>query len=162
VSENLRKPPVYTGMKAYRDNKGGYEIWVPSDWTEVQLKPKHQGILFSPYKDDLNTSLLVEKHKLKYKVNEEDIPFLLQSFREGMMILPGIDVEFAEEALSSTINIFDARFTFLEGETRRKRWVRNIYWGVGQLVIIAQGRTPEDFDYWLPMFFNTITTTQIV
>jgi hypothetical protein len=30
------------------------------------------------------------------------------------------------------------------------------------LVIIAQGRTVDDFEYWLPMFYNTITTLQII
>jgi hypothetical protein len=162
VSENLKKGPVYTGVIAHRDNLGGYEIWVPSNWVQVKLKPKHHGMLFSPYKDDYNTSLLVEKHRLKYTITAEDVPMLVESFHQGMMALPGIEVEATEEALSGTINVFDARFTFLDGDVRRKRWVRNIYWGDGQLVIIAQGRTPEDFTYWEPMFYNAIVTTQIV
>ncbi len=162
MPEKSAKPPVYTGMTAYRDNKGGYEIWLPSDWTQTKLKPKHNGMLFSPKNDDFDTSLLIEKHTLKYKVTAEDIPMLIESFHEGMLALPGIEVESTEESLSGTINVFDARFTFLEGEYRRKRWVRNIYWGEGQLVLIAQGRTPEDFEYWLPMFYNSIITTSIV
>ncbi len=157
-----KKGPVWKGMTGYRDAQAGFEIWLPSDWIQVKLKRPHHGWLFSPYKDDYNTSLLVEKRKLKYAIKEEDIPVLLESFREGMMALPGIEVESTEENLSKTVNVFDARFTFLEGETRRKRWVRNIYWGNGQLIVIAQGRDLEDFEYWLPMFFNTMTTTSII
>lgn len=153
---------VYTGMTGHRDEKGGFIIWMPTDWIQTKLKRPHHGWLFSPYKDDINTSLLVEKRKLKYSVKEDDIPMLLESFREGMMALPGIEVESTEESLSKTINIFDARFTFLEGENRRKRWVRNIYWGNGQLLVIAQGRDPEDFEFWRPMFFNAITTLNIL
>jgi len=78
------------------------------------------------------------------------------------MRLPGVEVESQDESLSDSVNFFEARFTFLEGENRRKRWVRNIYWGDGQLILIAQGRTVEDFEYWLPMFYNTITTVQII
>jgi hypothetical protein len=162
VPEQLKKGPVYTGMTTYRDNEGGYEMWLPSDWGQTNLIPPHHGMLFTPYKDDINTSLLVEKHRLKYKVTSEDMPVLLESFHAGMMALPGIEVESTQESLSATINVFDARFTFLEGEERRKRWVRNIYWGDGQLVLIAQGRTPEDFEYWLPMFYNAMVTTKIV
>jgi hypothetical protein len=162
VPEKTTKPPVYKGMVGHRDVPGGFEVWVPSDWTQTRLKPDHYGMLFSPYKDDFNTSLLIEKHTLKYSVTADDIPMLLEAFKEGMMALPGIEVESTEETLSNTINVFDARFTFLEGDQRRKRWVRNIYWGTGQLVMIAQGRTPEDYDYWLPMFFNSMTTTNII
>ena len=136
--------PVYRGVKAYRDAEGGYIVWVPSDWVSVELNPGHQGRLFAPHADDYNTSFLVEKRKLKWKVTAEDMPMLLESFHEGMKALPGVEVESTEESLSPTINVFDARFTFLEGDVRRKRWVRNIYWGEGQLIMIAQGKTPED------------------
>jgi hypothetical protein len=162
VPETLLNSPAYTGMKLYPDNRGGYAVWLPKDWFQIKLKRNHHGMLFSPYKDDINTSLLVEKHILKYSVTKEDIDILREGFHQGMMALPGVEVESTEESLSETINIFDARFSFLEGEIRRKRWVRNLYWGNGQLVLIAQGRTVEDFEYWLPMFFNTMVTTQIL
>jgi hypothetical protein len=29
------------------------------------------------------------------------------------------------------------------------------------LVLIAQGATPEEYEYWLPMFFNTMMTAEI-
>jgi hypothetical protein len=157
-----KKGPVYTGMKLHPYAKAGFAVWLPSDWHKRDLKPKHVGMLFSPYADDINTCILIEKHKLKVKVNPEDADVLRAGFQQGLMALPGIEIEWTDEKITETILIFEARYTFLEGEERRKRWTRNIYWGEGQLVMIAQGRTPEDFDYWLPMFFNTITTTQIL
>lgn len=162
MPETTAKGPVYKGMTGHQDKEAGYVIWVPSDWTQVKMKRPHHGWLYLPKKDDYNTSLLVEKHKLKYSVTEEDMPMLLESFKEGMLALPGVEVESTEESLSKSVNIFDARFTFLEGEFRRKRWVRNIYWGNGQLVLIAQGSTPEDFEYWLPMFYNSFMTLNIL
>jgi hypothetical protein len=39
--------------------------------------------------------------------------------------------------------------------------VRNIYWGDGQLILIAQGATVDEFQYWLPMFYNTMVTLEI-
>ena len=119
-------------------------------------------MMFSPYADDINTSLLTQKHTLKYKVKPGDMALLRDSFEKGIRNLPGAEVDKIDAAYSDTINVFDAQFTFLDGDVRRKRWVRNIYWGEAQLVIIAQGRTPEDYEYWLPMFFNTITTCNIL
>lgn len=162
MAEELLGQPAYTGVTCHTDKKLGFTIWVPSDWTQIKLKRNHRGFLFSPYADDINTSILFEKHTLKVTVTQEDADILREEFHKDIRSLPGIEIESLEESLSKTVNVFDARFTFSEGENRRKRWVRNIYWGEGQLVIVAQGRTPEDFDYWLPMFYNAITTTQVV
>lgn len=162
MPEELLGGPAYTGVNSHHDNKGGYSVWIPSDWTQYKLKRNHRGFLFSPYKDDLNTSILVEKHKLKFSVTLDDLPTLREGFRDGILKLPGAEIESEDEHLTEMISFFEAHFTFLEDDNRRKRWVRNIYWGDGQLVVIAQGRTPEDFEYWLPMFFNSIYTLDII
>ena len=119
-------------------------------------------MLFSPYIDDINTSFMVEKRRLKVSVTAEDMDVLREGFQHGIMKLPGVKVESQDESLSDSVNFFEARFTFLEDENRRKRWVRSIYWGDGLLIMIAQGRTVEDFEYWLPMFYNTIMTAKII
>ena len=162
MTEEKTETPFYTGLKMHVDNSGGYALWLPSDWYKFKLKRNHRGMLFSPYPDDINTSLLAEKHKLKYSLIVDDLLVLREGFEQGIKGLPGVEIESQDEALSESINFFEARFTFLEGDIRRKRWVRNIYWGNGQLVLIAQGRTVQDFEYWLPMFFNTITTVKII
>ena len=154
--------PAYTGMTLHPDKKSGFAVWMPSDWVKFKLKPRQLGMLFSPYKDDINTSLLLRKYKLKVKVTPEDIPVLREAFTQGIQALAGVEDINLAESLSDTVNVFDAHFTFMEDGNRRKRWVRNIYWGEGQLVCIAQGRTPEDFDYWLPMFYNSLMTLQIL
>jgi hypothetical protein len=162
VPQELLGRPAYTGMTLHNDSKGGYSVWLPNDWFQYKLKRHHRGMLFSPYKDDINTSFLVEKKKLKVTVTVADIDILREGFQQGMIELPGVEIESQGESLSDSVNFFEGRFTFLEGENRRKRWVRSIYWGDGQLIMIAQGRTVEDFEYWLPMFYNTITTAQII
>lgn len=162
MPQELLGKPAYVGVNLYHDDKGGYGVWVPSDWTQIKLRRHHRGFLFSPYKDDINTSFLVEKRRLKVTVTAEDMDVLREGFHQGIMALPGVEIESQDESLTDTINFFEARFTFLEGENRRKRWVRNVYWGEGQLIMIAQGRTVEDFEYWLPMFFNTIMTIELI
>ena len=154
--------PYYTGMYTHRDQPGGYSLTVPTDWHQHTMKKKHHGMLFSPYPDDINTCILAEKHKLKYKVTVDDLVTSRDGFEKGIKDLPGVEIESLEESLSDMVNVFEARFTFLDDGVRRKRWVKNIYWGEGQLVLIAQGRTVEDFDYWLPMFYNTMMTAQVL
>jgi len=155
-----RGNPIYTGVTKHADNESGYAIWLPSDWTKFEMKKDHRGWIFSPYKEHFNTSFTVEKIKLKYEAEPKDLPILQKGFEEGIKALPGVEIESIKGEALKYFVILEARFTFLEGETRRKRWVKTLYWGNGQLLLIAQGETPEDFDYWLPMFFNTMMTLE--
>ena len=158
----LQGNPAYTGMTKHIPGNAGYAIWLPSDWHETKMKKGHNGAIFSPYKDDINTCFLAEKHMLKYSVKPDDMPVLREGFLKGINALPGVEIEKTDEFLSEAINFFEARFTYLEGEARRKRWVKNIYWGNGQLLLIAQGKNEEDFKYWESMFFNTMYTVELL
>lgn len=153
--------PRYEGVQKYRAEKDGYALWLPSNWHRFEMGKGHRGVIFSPYADDLNTSFSAEKHVLKFKVKKEDVPVLRQGFESGLHSLNGVEIESLEEVIEPKVVAFDARLTFIEGEQRRRRWVRTLYAGEAQLVLIAQGRTVEDFEHWLPMFFNTMMTLEI-
>jgi hypothetical protein len=120
-----------------------------------------QGVIYSPYSEDLNTTFLAEKRKLAYSVTQEDVPILREGFNRGLDALPEIEIEWQDETVTSTLITFEARFTFLEEGMRPKRWVRNIYWGNGQLILIAQGADADEFEHWMPMFYNAMVTVQI-
>ena len=158
--DEKKERPVYTGMKQHLD-RAGFSLWLPSDWHKFDLTGGHKGVLFSPYPDDFNTGILVEKHRLKVKVNQADLPTLREGFMAGVKALAGVEIESEAEHLTKTLSFFEVRFSFLEGENRRKRWIRNVYWDKNNYVLIAQGRTPEDFDYWLPMFYNIMMNTVV-
>jgi hypothetical protein len=153
--------PVYTGMRKYIDKESGYAIWLPSDWYRFDMNKDHTGVIFSPHADNFDTSFTAEKHVLKYKVTENDLDILREGFQEGLNSLPGIEIESENYDFNKDYILLEARFTFLEGEARRKRWVRNMYWGEGQLVFIAQGATVEEFTYWEAMFYNTMFTWEL-
>lgn len=156
-----REPPRYRGLLKHSDEEGGFAVWVPSDWHRFDMAEGHRGVIYSPYPDNLNTTFLAEKRKLEYSVTEEDVPILREGFSKGLMALPGIEIERQDEVVTKTLITFEAEFTFLEEGTRRRRWVRNIYWGSGQLILIAQGATVEEYKYWLPMFYNTMVNFEI-
>ena len=154
--------PFYTGMRYYVAEKWGFGIWLPSDWYEFQMDTGYKGVIFSPYKDDTNTCFSIEKFTLKVSVKETDVPILRKGFRDGVNALPGVEVEKFDETITQTVKMFEARFTYLDNGNRRKRWIRNLYWGNGQLVMIAQGKDSADFNYYEPMLFNTMYTIDIL
>jgi len=57
--------------------------------------------------------------------------------------------------------IMEAKFSFTEDGLRRKRWVKNMYWHEANLILIAQGSTVEEYEYWLPMLFNCMHTYEL-
>ena len=162
MTEEKKPAPSYTGMIQHVD-RAGFSFWLPSDWFKFDLTGEHKGVLFSPYPDDINTGFLAERRKLKVKVKEEDLPVLREGFMAGVNALPGIEIEAGseDEYISKRMFFFEIRFTFLEGDERRKRWIRNIYWNRNNYLLIAQGRTPEEFNHWLPMFYNIMMTAVV-
>lgn len=156
-----REGPRYTGMLKHVDKAGGYALWLPTGWQRVDMKRPHRGVIFCPYAGNVDTSVSAEKHRLPCKVTDNDMPALREGFNAGLAALPGVEIESQDESVTSTLITLEARFTFLEGEARRKRWVRAVYWGRGQLTLIAQGATVDEFEYWLPMFYNTLMTVEI-
>jgi hypothetical protein len=148
-------------MLKHLDAKAGYAVWLPMGWTELEMGEGHQGAVFFPEPEKQDTYFTCESFKLSFQVTEEDVPVLREGFHAGLQALPGVEVESQDETVTSTLIGFDARFIFVEGEVRRKRWVRNIYWGKLQIVFIAQGSSPDEFDYWLPMFYHTMMAFEI-
>lgn len=160
MKEQSTPEPIYRGMKQYND-PAGIALWLPNDWFQFNLQEGHKGVLFSPYPDDINTGILAEKRRLTVNVNMKDLPALREGFMNGIKALPGVEIESENEYLAKGLSFFEVRFTFLEGDIRRKRWIRNIYWGKNNYLLIAQGRTPEDFEHWLPMFYNIMMNAQV-
>lgn len=157
-----RPGPVYTGMHKHQDFEAGFAIWVPSDWHRTDLAEGRQGVIYSPHPDDIQTCFFIERHKLDLSVRPKDFEILKKGFLEGIEQLPEMEILTHEESIGPAgVILLDARYTFVEDGVRRKRWTRVSYWGNGQLTMVAQGATEEEFDYWEPMLYNIMMTMEL-
>lgn len=156
-----RPGPRYRGVYKHVDQEGGYSIWIPTDWRKLEMVGDHKGAIYTPYADRYDTCISTEKIVLPEPVKKKDLPVLRKGFAAGLASLPDVQIESQDETVTPTLIIFEAKVSFSEGEARRKRWLRVVYWGTGQLILMAQGETPEDFDYWMPMFYNALMTVEI-
>jgi hypothetical protein len=154
VNEN----PRYTGMKKYISEEDGYSFWYPSDWNLFAMESGRRGMIFSPYANFSAVGFYVEKITLPFAVSKKDLPILREGFQRGLGSLKSLLIESVDEIDEKSILALDARLTFLDGELMKKRWIRMIYAGEAQLTLIAEGAPPEEFEYWLPMFFNIMAT----
>ena len=156
TNETKRPGPVYKGQTKYVNEDEGFAVWLPNDWHKFDMKEGHIGWIFSPSKDAFDTSFTVEKHILDYKVTPEDLDILVEGFEEGIRSLPDGEILETKYDTGKKAVILEAKFTFTEEGKTRKRWVKNMYWGEANLVMIAQGETVEEFHYWLPMLYNSM------
>jgi len=157
-----RDNPRYTGMFKHLDDQAGYGVWIPSGWHYTPMTGGRRGIFYAPKADDIQTSFSIEKHDLDISIRAKDIKILAKGFMDGIEALPEVEVESHEESVGkSGVILLQARFTFVEDGMRRKRWTRIVYWGTGQLTMIAQGATVADFDLYEPMFYNTMMTIEL-
>jgi hypothetical protein len=156
-----RKGPVYYGLTKYTDNKGGYGVWLPNDWHQFNMTGDHNGWVFSPYPDNTDTCFACEKNVLEIEVSPQDVDVLAEGFEAGILSLPDVEIEEKKYEKTKKGVILEAKFTFTENGQRRKRWVKSLYWGEANLVLFAQGSTVDEYEYWLPMLFNAMSSYEL-
>lgn len=161
TEEQTRKAPVYTGIVKHWDEKAGYAVWLSKDWRKIDMVEGRRGWIFTPYPDHFDTSFTCEKITLDYKVTPEDAEILMEGFEAGINNLPDAVIEYRNLETGKMVIIMEAKFTFTENGQRRKRWVKSMYWGEANLVLIAQGATEDDFAYWEGMLYNAMMTYEL-
>lgn len=164
---HIASGPVFTGLVAQRDLRYRYSFLMPeltdNEWHNLELETQEgRGRIFTPDPDDVSTSLSVEARDLGTTITGEDLPTLREGLEEGLQQLHDLTIEKQEDYAIGALVGFEYWFTFREeaGGPLRKRWLRLAYQGQIQVRMIAQGATPDVFEYWLPLFNQAIRTFQ--
>ena len=145
--ESQNRPGVVP-LKAYRNQEFGYSFIYPETWHEFNLEVEGgQGVLFSPSLVSVATCLSIEVRDIGTKVTAEDLPTLREGFLSGLRKVRGSTIETHQDYDVGFLIGLEARQTYREDKTVRKRWIRLLYQDTKQVRLIAQGATIEDFDY---------------
>lgn len=156
VTSDMR---TFTGLLLYRDPARAYSFFVPLDWHRLELDTTTgQGVMYAPEPDDPLTSLSVEARDLGVAVQSDDVAALKAGFLAGLRKLPRSVIESSEAEVIGSLVTMEAHHTFRQDQVTRKRWVRLLYKDTLQVRLVAQAATVERFDYWLPVFYETIRT----
>ena len=156
--EERKGNPIWLGMKLFYDLDWDFSFWHETRWNRFQFEDGRPGIIVSPQDSDPLTTYSVQPRDLGMEVTKEDLPVLTEGFMSGLQALPDCKIESQEESVTGSLIILDARLTFTEDGQTRKRWVQLVYRGQRQYLLIGQGATVEDFEWWLPMFFMAMNT----
>lgn len=151
--------PSFHGLLVHSDSAIGYSLLIPLGWQRLELdSAEGQGVIYAPSADDVATSFSAEGRDLGTTVTPGDLPALREGFLRGLRRMPGSVLETWEAEAVGNLVTMEARHTFIDGAATRKRWVRLLYQGSVQVRLVAQGATAQAFDYWLPMFYESMRT----
>lgn len=159
TDETTKTRPAFKGLRWYRDQY--YSFFVPIDWSRFEWQDDRQGILFGPSVGDASTVFAVNLTDLGFSVTADDLDDLFDGFLTSIQQLPDVKIELSERQSTGTLLSLEAKYTFLEDGSTRKRWVRVLYHGTRQIAFTAQGATPDTYDHWLPMFFQAMMTAKV-
>ncbi len=118
-------------------------------------------VIYSPDPEATATLFAVELTELGKALEPDDLEVVAAAFFETLARLPQAEIQTHKLKASSGIIEMETKYSFSEAGTTRKRWTRVLYQATRQIALNAQGATPEIYDYWLPMFIESMSTTRI-
>jgi hypothetical protein len=149
------------GFALHEDRTWGFKFRHPADWHRFTLLDNRQGVLYAPDSIDFATSFSVEAKDLGTRITRADIPDLRDGFLEGVRSL--LECRLLMETSWAVGNLIgmEAQYTFREQGCLRKRWVRLLFEGQRQFHVVAQGASPGEYEYWLPMLSEAMNSMEI-
>jgi hypothetical protein len=152
-------PPRFTGLLVHREPRLGYSFFVAAGWHRQAVEGAGEtAVMYLPALDDPHTGISAEGWDLGVEVTAADLPDLQAGFLSGIRKLNRSRLESHEGEAIGQLLTMEARHTYRDGPHTRKRWVRVLYQGTVQVRLVAQGSSAAEFDYWLPMFFESMRT----
>jgi hypothetical protein len=148
--------PSFTGLVAHSDRRYNYRRDLSRSGDDNG--PVEHGVFYAPILDDEFTGFSAEGCDLGMTVTGDDLAVLKSGFLSGLRKMPNSTIESQEADAIGTLITMEARHTYRDGGVIRKRWVRLLYQGSIQVRLVAQGATVTAFDYWLPMFYESMRT----
>ena len=155
-----RERPVFRGLKWHRHDN--FSFFIPIDWHEFGWDDGREGVVYGPDAEDDQTLFAAQLVDLGFDIQAEDEEAVAEGFFGSIKALPEVAIEEREQEVLYGPRIhLQARYTYRDGGQMRKRWVRGLYRHRFQVLLTAQGATPEKFDYWLPMFNEAMLTSGV-
>lgn len=151
--------PFFTGLGIHRDLVHHYSFLYPDGWFRHEPADAiGSEVIYAPSATNVDNSFSVQSSILSVKVSGRDLQALREGLEAGLRQLPGCQVEDLTTYRAHDVIGLEARHTYEDGEQKRKRWVRLLYRGELQVRIVAQGATAAEFEYWMPMFSQSMRT----
>jgi hypothetical protein len=151
--------PAVAGLNWRRGDH--YEFFIPKGWHRFAWDDGRDGEIHGPDADDPLTIFTVDTQDLGTTVSADDLDALAEGFFGSIEALPEVEIEVRKQRAVGQQLELEAKYCFEQDGATRKRWARLLYIGQYQINFMAQGASPEKYDYWLPWFYEAMMTAKI-
>jgi hypothetical protein len=159
VSKTQKQYPAIKGLSWHRSPY--YSFFTPMNWHPFAWSDDRQGEIYGPDPDDPLTVFAVDSRDLGTTVTANDLEALAEGFFGAIERLPAVVFESRNQKVTGKLLQLEAHYTYGDQGETRKCWVRVFYHLTRQITMTAQGATPEKYDYWLPIFFQSMMTANV-
>lgn len=159
MEERKARTPAYTGLRQCAGV--GYSLLHPLGWQRRQWTDGRGGVVLLPSGDDDVTAVMVEVRDLSDSITVDDVGLLRDELASLIRDLPNAHIEGLESFAAGTLACIEATYTFTEAAATRQRWVRILAQGRRQVIVTAQGASPEAYAYWKPQFYTILMTVRV-
>lgn len=159
ASKTSKQYPAIKGLTWHRHQY--YSFFTPNDWHRFAWSDDREGEIYGPDPDDPYTVFAVSLIPLDTAVKADELDILAEAFFGTIEQLPEACIEERKQQVAGKLRELEVKYTFSEQGETRKRWVRAFFHHTRQITMTAQGATLEKYDYWLPIFFQTMMTAAI-
>jgi hypothetical protein len=108
--------------------------------------------MFSPQAQDPETWFSTWAVSLQDRVTAEDLDLLREGVEEGLSQLPELSIESSEDDTIENLCRSQRVYTFRQDSAVRKRKAWMIYVHKWLFVLVAQGASVDEFEFWSMMF----------
>lgn len=161
IDRQQAKPPL-AGLMALRSDVFGYGMWRPSGWRLSSSEPREDSMQYSVLTPDGRGSptsyFLIEASDTGKVQTSDDLLAIANTFNERVHALPNVQLQWQARWRSTNVIGFDARYTYSDGDAVSMRWVRSLYVGTRQYVLVAEAGSPEEYNAMAPLFLAMMVT----
>lgn len=156
------KVPTFIGATLYNDPAHLFSFWYPSDWHIMKVGDSGHQVIIAPGSGSLSTSFSMEVHDLESPSQPDDMEIMHDAIVTGLSQLKNCQVSEQNSFRETHRYGYEFSYTFEhEGETRKRRAIL-YYRDRWQYSLVCQGRTPQVFDYWLPVWNFIVSTSSAI
>lgn len=158
VDQVQKKRPKISGLLWHRHQY--YSFFVPNNWFKSAWEDEC-GVIYSPDPSDAYTLFAADLKDLGTLVTPDDLEALAEGYFDSVEQLSDVDIQHRKLKASGRRLEIEAKYTFSEQGEVRQRWTRLLYHETRQIALTAQAASPEQYAYWLPMFYESMMTARV-
>lgn len=147
---------LLAGPGAVRNEAARYSLWAPVDWQPTPFSgDQGNNYVLAPGSQERGTRFWVVVRDTGAMVTVADLPALSRNFSARLAVLPDSEIEWQARYFRGASTIFEAKHTYHDLDTVVTRWLRLIYEGRREYVVLAES---DNYAAWAADFVTMMTT----